>query len=33
MEEQQNTINQLEREKLDLEDKIHLLEQQTTKRQ
>ncbi len=33
VEEQRNTINQLEREKSDLEDKIHILEQQqTTKR-
>lgn len=30
--EQQNTINQLAREKSDLEEKFHLLEQQTTQR-
>jgi hypothetical protein len=32
VEEQRNTINQLARDKSNLEDKIHLLEQQTTQR-
>lgn len=32
VEEQQNTIHQLEREKSDLEEKIHLLEQHTTQK-
>jgi hypothetical protein len=32
VEEQRNTINQLNREKSDLEDKIHILEQHTTKK-
>jgi hypothetical protein len=32
VEEQRYTIDQLEREKSDLEDKIHLLEQQTTQK-
>ena len=32
VEEQQNTINQLSREKSDLENKIHLLEQQTQRK-
>jgi hypothetical protein len=32
VEEQRHTIDQLEREKSDLQDKIHLLEQQTTQK-
>ena len=32
VEEQRQAINQLQREKLDLKDKIHVLEQQTTKK-
>lgn len=32
VEEQRQAINQLQREKLDLKDKVHILEQQTTKK-